>query len=87
LVTGYKYEIQLIFINLLHKQILMHRIFSILFFVLTFKTISFSQDFHTEFKIDCDTLVYVLEEYSDSLAYYEIFMSNKAGKIIAHQAT
>lgn len=33
--------------------------------------LAFSQETHSDFKIDCDTNVYLLEEYQDSLPFYE----------------
>jgi hypothetical protein len=32
---------------------------------------AFSQKYHSDFKIDCDTNVYLLEAYQDSLPFYE----------------
>ena len=33
--------------------------------------LAFSQKYHSDFKIDCDTNVYLLEAYQDSLPFYE----------------
>jgi hypothetical protein len=33
--------------------------------------LSFAQEIHQDFRIDCDTNLYLLEDYQDSLAFYE----------------
>lgn len=40
-------------------------------FQLLLSFFSFSQDTHSDFKTDCDTNLYLYEEYKDSLAFYE----------------